>query len=256
MNTTAPHLTRLNTLVVIPAFNEEATVSHVLKELLSSDFQVLLVCDGCTDGTADVGRSLNVSVLELPINLGVGGALRAGFKYAVRHGFEAVVQVDADGQHPISELPNLIEAANQRSAHLIIGSRFLSLQDPIWISRIRRIATSVLAWSASSAAGCRITDSSSGFRLVRRPLLEQFAARLANNYLGDTHEALVSAGRAGYSVTEIVVEMRPRQSGVSTASNRSAFGFTIKCLCVWLLGMHKRFESVQTLTSTDRVQSG
>jgi len=187
-----------------------------------------------------MGRSIGVDVLEIPVNLGVGGALRAGFRFAVRQGFGAVVQVDADGQHPVEHIQNLINAANSSDAHMVIGSRFLDQGTTMAVESKRRVAMQILSASASRAAKTRITDSTSGFRLIAQPLLGQFAEQFATNFLGDTYEAVISAGRAGYKIVEIPAPLKPRKFGESTASTGSAFGFTLKGLGVAFLGLHKR----------------
>ena len=107
-------LDKSNVLVIVPALNEQDSVGEVLTELQGYGFQVLLISDGSKDATANIGRQVGVKVLQLPINLGVGGALRAGFKFAVARGYRAIIQVDADGQHPAEEITNLIIAANKR----------------------------------------------------------------------------------------------------------------------------------------------
>ena len=234
------NLDKSNVLVMVPALNEQESVGSVLSSLRNHGYRTVLISDGSTDGTADIGRSFGVPVLELPINLGVGGALRAGFKYACRNGFEAVVQVDADGQHPADEIENLIAAANSGDAHMVIGSRFIGDGSSMKVSGIRRMAMSVLARSASAAAGGPVSDSTSGFRLIRQPLLGQFSVQFANNYLGDTYESVVSAGRSGYRVVEIPAGLRDRTHGESSASTGSAVRFTLKGLGVWMLGFHKK----------------
>jgi hypothetical protein len=172
----------------------------------------------------------------------VGGALRAGFKFAVLRGYRAVVQVDADGQHPVEEIENLIRATNEQDAHMVIGSRFLMDEMTMEVSGIRRLAMRVLSRTASSATGTSITDSTSGFRLIQQPLLGEFAQQFANNYLGDTYESVISAGRGNYKVVEIPAGLLPREHGESTASTGSAVKFTLKGLGVATLGLHKRLN--------------
>ena len=238
-------LDKSNVLVLIPALNEQESVGTVISSLKTRGYRVILISDGSTDGTAEIGRSHGVPVLDLPINLGVGGALRAGFKYACRNGYQAVVQVDADGQHPEDEISNLIRAANDTGAHMVIGSRFIGDGSSMKVTGIRRLAMWILARSASGAANGRITDSTSGFRLIREPLLEQFSMKFANNYLGDTYESVISAGRAGYRIVEIPAGLRERENGQSTASTGSAVRFTIKGLGVWMLGFHKKISPAE-----------
>ena len=235
-------LDKSNVLVMVPALNEEASVGQVLADLQDNGFHVLLISDGSLDETANIGRRVGVKVLELPINLGVGGALRAGFKFAVLRGYRAVVQVDADGQHPVEEIENLIRATNEQDAHMVIGSRFLMVEMTMEVSGIRRLAMRVLSRTASSATGTSITDSTSGFRLIQQPLLGEFAQQFANNYLGDTYESVISAGRGNYKVVEIPAGLLPREHGESTASTGSAVKFTLKGLGVATLGLHKRLN--------------
>jgi glycosyltransferase involved in cell wall biosynthesis len=231
-----------NTLVLIPALDEGRTIGEVLTELFGCGYQVLVVDDGSRDDTARVARSAGARVLSLPINLGVGGALRAGFKVAVKNGFEAVVQVDADGQHPVEEIADLIRAANDMEAHMVVGSRFASSATTMRVGWSRRAVMRVLASSASRATGTRITDSTSGFRLIRSPLLSRFADQFPTNYLGDTYEALVAAGRAGYRVIEVPAGLKPRLAGESSASMAQGVKFTLKGLGVAALRIHTRLE--------------
>ena len=235
-------LDKSNVLVIVPAFNEQDSVGEVLTELQGYGFQVLLISDGSKDATANIGRQVGVKVLQLPINLGVGGALRAGFKFAVARGYRAIIQVDADGQHPAEEITNLIIAANKTNCHMVIGSRFRSHSSTMRVAGIRRIAMWVLSRTASATAKTQITDSTSGFRLIKEPLLGQFAQQFANNYLGDTYESIISAGRGNYTVTENAASLKVREHGESTASIESAIMFTLKGLGVATFGLHKRLN--------------
>jgi glycosyltransferase involved in cell wall biosynthesis len=236
-------LTKDNVLVVIPAFNEERTVGDVAGDLLRYGYHVLVVDDGSSDRTGEVARRAGARVLPLPINLGVGGALRAGFKVAVRMKYEAVIQVDADGQHPVEEINDLIEAANVTSAHLVLGSRFASEATTMEVGVLRRSVMRLLAFSASRATDKKISDATSGFRLIRNPLLGRFSHQFPTNYLGDTYEALVSAGRAGYEIVEIPAGLRPRVIGESSASFMQGVKFTVKGMVVAFLRIHTRLEA-------------
>lgn len=229
-------------LVVIPALNEAATIAGVVRKVREAGYSVAVVSDGSTDATATVASAAGANVLQLPINLGVGGALRSGFRHAIQEGFDAIVQIDADDQHPVHEIQRLVDVANETGAHLIIGSRFTSQDATLEVSLLRRLVMGVLARSASRAARTKITDATSGFRLIRRPLLEQFAASFPSYYLGDTYEALVSAGRAGYKIREIPAALRPRVNGESSANARQATQFTLKSLALVLLRIHFPIE--------------
>lgn len=219
-------------LVVMPAWNEEASVSSVVADVRSHGFDVLVVDDGSTDATSELAEGAGAAILRLPVNLGVGAALRCGFRYAVAHGYDAVVQVDADGQHPAGSIVRLIEEARATKAHLLVGSRFAAEDAGMQLSRLRRVVMGMLARSASRAAGTRITDASSGFRLICEPLLSQFAGNFPAHYLGDTYEAVITAGRAGYVVREVAVTMRDRVHGTSSVSPAQATQLTLRAAIV------------------------
>lgn len=218
-------------LVVTPAFNEAPSIGGVVRNVIGAGYSCLVVDDGSTDTTHIAASEAGATVLRLPFNSGVGGALRAGFVYAVRNGFDAVVQVDADGQHPAECIADLIEAAQQKNADMVIGSRFFQENDSTFlVGKTRRFAMRVLANRASAATRARITDATSGFRLIRGQLLHELSKHLPAYYLGDTFEALVAAGQAGYRVIEVPVTMSERRFGVSSASTRQATKWTFRAL--------------------------
>jgi hypothetical protein len=242
IRSSAVELDNTNVLVIVPAYNEELNLGLVVKEILDSGYQVLVIDDGSIDNTRGVAIDSGVDLLSLPFNLGVGGALKAGFCRACELGFLAIVQVDADGQHQTSEIKNLIKEANETSAHIVVGSRFKSLTNELELGISRRFVIRILARSASKATGIRITDPTSGFRLINQPLLLEFSRNFPVNYLGDTYEALVSAGRAGYKVREVPAAMKNRVYGVSSASNVQAIKFVIKSILVAMVRLHVRIK--------------
>jgi len=223
-------------LVVIPAYNESVTIARVIAGVINSGFSCVVVDDGSSDGTSIIARNSGAEVLSLLINVGVGGALRCGFRFAVEKGYKAVIQFDADGQHISGHLIDLLTAANSSSVDYVLGSRFRSCKNTHHPHYLKRFAMWGLSQISSHATGQKITDSTSGFRLIKMPLLRELAKHLPNYYLGDTFETLVVIGRAGYSVEEIGVAMAPRQSGVSTASNRHAIVLISKALLTLFLG--------------------
>jgi glycosyltransferase involved in cell wall biosynthesis len=240
-----PVLQKTDVIVVVPAFNEAASIRQVLIDIRSSGFDALVVDDGSTDSTAFIARECGARVVSLPLNAGVGGALRCGFRYAVENGFSAIIQCDADGQHLSQHLADLVEASNSMGSHMVIGSRFRSAQNTLDPSTTRRFAMWWLARVARFATQHPITDSTSGFRIIRQPLLGEFAQHLPSYYLGDTFEALVVAGRSGYVVQEIGVAMAPRASGTSSASSGRAIVLIAKSLATVLLGLHFRIRRLK-----------
>lgn len=232
-------------LVVIPAWNESSSIAEVVADVRSRGHNVLVVDDGSRDSTSARARAAGGVVLRLPVNLGVGAALRCGLRYAVAHGYGRVVQCDADGQHPADSITDLIEAAESTGAHLLIGSRFRADDAGMAVSRLRRLTMRLLARAATKATGAEITDATSGFRVISEPLLSQFARNFPAHYLGDTFEAVVSAGRAGYVVAEVPVSMRERRHGESSASPMAAIAFTLRAAIVVGARLHVQMDPLQ-----------
>jgi glycosyltransferase involved in cell wall biosynthesis len=204
--------TLARTLIVMPAFNEEESVAAVVAEVRQKvpEAGCLVVDDGSGDRTAARAREAGATVLQLPFNLGVGGAMRAGFKYALANGFDNVVQVDADGQHDPVAVPRLI--AELTEADVVLGARFAGEGD--YEARgPRRWAMVVLALILSKVAGTQLTDTTSGFKASGPRAVRLFAEHYPAEYLGDTIEALVIAARCGCRVKQIPVSMRPRAGG-------------------------------------------
>lgn len=201
------------TLVVLPAYNEEEALGGVLAEIRETlgDVTCLVVDDGSADRTSEVARAAGALVATLPLNLGVGGAMRVGFKYAVANGFRAVVQVDADGQHDPKSLPELVAGLDE--ADIVIGARFAGSGD-YEVSGPRKWAMKFLSVVIGRICKTKLTDTTSGFKAIGPRALNLFARYYPAEYLGDTIEALVIAARAGCVVKQVPVSMRERAGGV------------------------------------------
>jgi len=238
-------LQKTDVLVVVPAFNEAASIAQVLRDIRGNGFEAFVVDDGSTDSTASNARDCHARVVSLPLNSGVGGALRCGFRYAVESGYSAVIQCDADGQHLPNHLIDLVNAANRSNAHMMIGSRFGSESTTHEPSLVRRFAMSVLSKLAQRATKHKITDSTSGFRLIQQPLLGELAKHLPAYFLGDTFETVVVAGRAGYHIEEIGVAMAPRMHGRSSSGNVRSILLIGKVMTTVLLGIHFRLRRLK-----------
>lgn len=203
-------------LIIMPAWNEESVIGGTLEELIPAMPQadVLVVDDGSTDATAAIAESAGARVLRLPYNLGVGGAMRAGFKYARRLQYQRVIQVDADGQHDPKNILEVLDGLER--ADISIGARFAD-RGNYEAKGPRRWAMIVLAAVISKIARTRLTDVTSGFRAGNATAIAQYCEHYPAEYLGDTIDSLVVAVRSGLTVTQVPVEMRPRQAG--TPSN-------------------------------------
>ncbi|WP_427018625.1 glycosyltransferase family 2 protein [Pseudarthrobacter sp. P1] len=199
-------------LVIMPAWNEGLAVGNTVREVLArpEGYDILVVNDGSTDNTAAEAVRAGASVLDLPFNLGVGGAMRAGFKYASRNGYDAVIQVDADGQHNPKDIAVVLSGLG--TADISIGARFAD-KGNYEVSGPRKWAMVFLAKTISGLAGTRLTDVTSGFRAANTRGIAQYLDHYPAEYLGDTIDSLVVAIRSGCKVTQVPVEMRPRQAG-------------------------------------------
>lgn len=223
-------------LVVVPAYNEAASIALVLAEVRESlpGLDVLVVDDGSVDNTAAIARTFHVRVASHPFNMGVGGAMRTGFRYAANHGYDIVVQVDADGQHIAEQALTLVAAT--READIVIGSRFGSGAD-YEVHAVRGAAMRLVAQLMSRVVGGTLTDSTSGFRAFSRPAIGLFAHHYPVEYLGDTVESLVLARRSGLRVAEVGVVMRQRVGGRPSQNTVSSIGYAGRAVATVFLGM-------------------
>jgi glycosyltransferase involved in cell wall biosynthesis len=225
-----------NVVVVVPAFDEEACIGDVVTSVCNLDYSCVVIDDASTDHTAEVAEKAGAVVIRLPINLGVGGALRAGFRYAVDTGANTVVQVDGDGQHPVDQIGALLQHLDEGGGDMVVGSRFAPGGVPSPLSPLRRKAIRVLSSTLRRRSGLTISDPTSGFRAIRDPLLTAFAVDFPHHYLGDTFEALLVAGRRGYRVSEIPVEMHARQGGQPSTALPASVRAMLRALTVPFTG--------------------
>lgn len=217
-------------LVVVPALNEEASVAGVVHEVRAAiaDVTVLVVNDGSDDATAVLARAAGALVASSPFTLGVGGAMRIGFRYAQVRGFRAVVQVDADAQHDPADILRLVAALGDCSGpRIVLGTRF-GVTDHPPVSRVRRLAMRALARYVSKRTGVALDDVTSGFRAHNRAAIELFARHYPAEYLSDTVESLVIAHDAGASIGQVPVRMRERAGGTPSQNFLRAATYLVR----------------------------
>lgn len=215
-------------LVIIPAYNEEATIASVLGQihLAAPDYDIVVVDDGSRDQTcARVRESGHAALLALPFNLGIGGAMQTGYKYALRNGYTIAVQCDADGQHPADEIVRLVSRIEDGSADVVIGSRYVADSD-YTPSLSRRIGKSLLSRWINLFIGGGITDTTSGFRAMNKAAISVVSESYPEDY--PEPEALVILHKHGLRAVEIPVTMRPRQGGVTSIRPHGAVYYMIK----------------------------
>ena len=227
-------------LIVIPGWNEEASIGSVIREVKDTlpFVDIVVVNDGSSDATAKVAAAAGAAVLTLPYNLGVGGAMRLGYRYAYEQGYDVAIQVDADGQHDPVCVPKLLDALHDGCA-LVIGARFAGEGD-YQAHGPRRWAMTMLSLVLSRLAKTKLTDTTSGFRACNRDLIELFAEWYPAEYLGDTIEVLVRVLRLGYRVTQVPVPMRARQAGTPSTSPVKATIYLIRAVFILFLALIRR----------------
>lgn len=200
-------------LVIVPAFNEQEIVGLTVSEIRERvpDAEILVVDDGSTDQTGARAAQAGATVARLPFNLGVGGAMRLGYRYAVERGCEYAIQIDADGQHDPAFISRLT-APLDHGYDVVIGARFAGEGD-YQMTGPRRLASKMLSGALSRVCGTTLTDPTSGYRATSRRACEIFARDYPVEYLGDTVEVLALATRNGLVITQVPVSMRPRATG-------------------------------------------
>lgn len=218
-------------LIIIPCFNEEQSIAILLDELSMIDFSghydvnMTVVNDGSIDKTAEVVSQFDIILLDLPVNLGIGGAVQTGFKYALENDFDVAIQVDGDGQHPPAEIQKLLNVYHETKSNIVIGSRFITKQG-FQSSTLRRFGIFYLHWLNKVFTKKYIYDITSGFRLF-----DKQAIALAARYYPDEYpepESLVIFAKAGFSISETPVMMKPRQGGQSSIRYFSQMYYIIK----------------------------
>lgn len=198
-------------LIAIPAFNEEECLENTVVELESAagEFDFIVINDGSHDSTLDICKKLNCNVIDLPINCGLTVGFQTAARYAVDHGYDYMIQFDADGQHRPEYIANLVEKALADKADIVIGSRFLTVRKD---KSLRMLGSRMITLLIKLLTGTRVSDPTSGFRLFNRFVLEKF---YYDNTLNPEPETIALFLKQGYSVSEVQVKMRERQGGES-----------------------------------------
>ncbi|MHB8470292.1 MAG: glycosyltransferase family 2 protein [Gaiellaceae bacterium] len=233
-------LRNLRRAAIVPAFNEERALPGVIAELRTFDpgLVVVVVDDGSTDATAAAAASHGAVVLRLPFNLGIGGAVQTGFRYAFEHDYDLVVRVDGDGQHDASQLAAVIGPVLAGDADIVIGSRFAAAGGGYRSSRSRRVGIRLLAWVVSRIVGRRVTDTTSGFQAVNRSGIALFARDYPHDY--PEVEATVMASHHGLRMLEVPVTMRERAEGRSSITALRSVYYMVKVLLAVFVGLFRR----------------
>jgi glycosyltransferase involved in cell wall biosynthesis len=227
-------------LAVVPAYNESATIAAVVGALRehAPRFDTLVVDDGSTDGTDVLALDAGATVVTLPFNVGIGGAVQTGFLYAREHGYEFLAQVDADGQHDSTELERLVETMREQGVDVVCGSRFLT-DDHLYPAPIsRRAGIHIFAFLLSRFVGMRVSDPTSGFRLYNRRAIELFSHHYPHDY--PEVEAVLILHHHSLRMREVPVRMYARGGGVSSISTGKSAYYMVKVLLALFIGLGRR----------------
>jgi glycosyltransferase involved in cell wall biosynthesis len=241
---TVSDTTRL--VAVVPAWNEAGAIGGVVDEIRAFDpaIDVVVVDDASTDDTAGVAEAHGATVLRLLFNVGIGGAVQTGFRYARDEGYETAVRLDGDGQHDASELGKLLAPIRAGEADLVIGSRFVDPGGGYEPSFARRTGIRMFAWLVSLLGGQKVTDTTSGFAALNRRGIELFAAEYPHDY--PEVEATLVALRSGLRLDQVQVEMRERQAGTSSITFVRSLYYIVKVVLALLVASLRRYPRVET----------
>jgi len=226
-------------LIIVPAYNEEASIAGVIQDLQqhAPPATVLVVNDGSRDATSRIARERGASVLELPFNIGIGGAVQAGYLYAERNGYDIAIQFDGDGQHLAAEIDKLIPPLAGDKADLVIGSRFL-LAGGYKAPFFRRLGIGIFSFVLSRILGVLVTDSTSGFRAANRRVIKFFAGNYPDDY--PEVESLVLLHKKNMRMVEVPAAMRERTGGKSSITPMRSVYYMTKVLIAIFIDLIKR----------------
>src|SRR5579884_3187168 len=241
--TVSAPLAAVRRVAIVPAYNEERNVVRVLAELRALDpgLEVVVVSDGSTDRTADVAAEAGAHVVRLPFNLGIGGAVQTGFRFAFEQGYELAVRLDGDGQHDASQLAAVVAPVVSGDADICVGSRFIGF-GAYRSTAARRIGIRILARVVSAIAHQRVTDTTSGFQALNRRGIALYAADLPRDY--PEVEGLVMAFRHHLRVVEVAVTMREREHGRSSIGALASIYYMVKVLLAIFVDLFRKVVPV------------
>ena len=232
-------------VAIVPAWNEAGSITRVVEEIETVDpgIAVVVVDDASTDGTAAAAVAAGAVVVRLPFNVGIGGAVQTGLRYALAEGYELAVRLDGDGQHDPAEIPKILAPVESGEADLVIGSRFVDPGGSYRPPFARRMGIRVFARLVSVLGGQHVTDTTSGFVALNRTGIELFATEYPHDY--PEVEATLVALRSGLRLAQVQVDMRERTSGTSSITFVRSLYYIVKVMLALLVASLRRYRRLQ-----------
>lgn len=226
-------------LVIIPAYNEAGNIEKTVRDIMehAKDFDYVIINDCSKDNTLDICRQNGFHVVSLPVNLGIGGGVQTGYLYAFRNGYDIAVQFDGDGQHNAEYLHEMAKKLEQEELDMVIGSRYIT-KEGFQSSGIRRVGIRYFTFLIKLVTGKKITDPTSGMRMVNRRTLALFAEEYPKDY--PEPESVTTLLKRGMKVKEIPVVMNERNSGVSSISMKKSVYYMVKVTLAILIAAIRR----------------
>jgi glycosyltransferase involved in cell wall biosynthesis len=223
-------------LAIVPCYNEEGNIADTIQKLRNDNpkIGIVVVNDGSIDSSAEILTAMEgIDLLELPVNLGIGGAIQTGFRYFLRSEYETVVQFDGDGQHPSGQVANLVQSLYEKDCDLVVGSRFVEETDGFRSTFLRRIGIRILSWVVFLLCGQRIRDVTSGFRAYKRRTVEVIFDEYPDDYPEPVSTIMIH--RKGLKICEIPVRMLERNAGRSSISGVKSIYYMLKVVMSMLV---------------------
>ena len=232
-------------LIIIPAYNEEKSILKTYQEIINynkknkTNYECIVVNDGSLDSTEDILTENNIPHLTLPLNLGIGGAVQAGYKYAFENDYDIAIQFDGDGQHDVNYIKDIVKPISNKKANMVIGSRFIKEETSDFKStKMRRIGIKLISKIIKIKTKKKIYDTTSGFRAIDKNVIDLFKDEYPTEYPEPISS--VNALIHGYVIDEVPVEMKPRLAGKSSISKIKSVYYMVNVILSILIMKGKR----------------
>lgn len=231
-------------ILVIPAYNEEANILKTYKKVQDynkknkTNYDVIVINDGSKDRTSEICHENNIPVIDLIHNLGIGGAVQTGYKYALKYDYDIAVQFDGDGQHDVRYVKDIVKPIIDDEADMVVGSRFIKKIDTFKSTRSRRVGINIISFFIKLVTGKKIYDTTSGFRAINKDIIKEFSITYPIEYPEPITTTEVI--KKGYRVSEESVEMNEREGGVSSIGNWKSIYYMINVpLSILMIGLRR-----------------